>query len=137
MAVISQLVRGANNIMAYLAYAAGFAAGNFIGMFIEDRLALGTFVMRVIISENGETLAQQIHEAGFGVTRIDGQGAAGPVKLIYTIVKRRHVNRVLSIIHEVAPNAFVSIEEVRSTEKGIFPASMAQQNTALFLRKSK
>ena len=100
--VIGQLVQHLHSVTAYLCYAGGFAAGNFVGMWLEDRLAFGTFVLRVIIPEDGETLTQKIHEAGFGVTCIDGQGAAGPVKLIYTIVKRRHVNQVLSIIHELA-----------------------------------
>jgi uncharacterized protein YebE (UPF0316 family) len=135
--VIGQLVQHLHSVTAYLGYAGGFAAGNFVGMWLEDRLALGTYVLRVIIPEDGEILAQKIHEAGFGVTCIDGQGSAGPVKLIYTIVKRRHVNQVLAVIHETAPQAFVTIEEARSTEKGIFPAGMAQQNTALFGRKSK
>jgi uncharacterized protein YebE (UPF0316 family) len=124
-------------VTAYLCYAGGFAAGNFVGMWLEDRLALGTLVLRVIIPEDGEALAQKIHEAGFGVTHIDGQGAAGPVKLIHTIVKRRHVKQVLSIIHETSPNAFMSIEEVRSTEKGIFPSNLTAPNTTLSGRKSK
>jgi uncharacterized protein YebE (UPF0316 family) len=135
--VIGQLVQHLHSVTAYLCYAGGFAAGNFVGMWLEDRLALGTFILRVIVPEDGETLTQKIHDAGFGVTRIDGQGAAGPVILIYTIVKRRHVNQVLAIIHATAPNAFVSIEEVRSTEKGIFPSSLVASNTHLFGRKSK
>jgi uncharacterized protein YebE (UPF0316 family) len=135
--VIGQLVQHLHSVTAYLCYAGGFAAGNFVGMWLENQLALGTFVLRVIISEDGEALAQKIHDAGFGVTRIDGQGAAGPVKLIYTIVKRRHVDQVLSIIHTTSPNAFVTIEEVRSTEKGIFPVSMAHQSIDFFGRKSK
>jgi uncharacterized protein YebE (UPF0316 family) len=135
--VIGQLVQHLHSVTAYLGYAGGFAAGNFVGMWLEDRLALGTYVLRVIISDDGETLAQRIHEAGFGVTCINGHGSAGPVKLVYTIVKRRNVNQVLSIVHETAPNAFVTIEEVRSTEKGIFPVVIAQQNAGLFGRKSK
>ncbi len=135
--VIGQLVQHLHSVTAYICYAGGFAAGNFVGMWLEERLALGTFVLRVIISDDGETLARKIHEAGFGATRIDGQGAAGPVKLIYTIVKRRHVNQVLAIIHATAPNAFVSIEEVRSTEKGIFPSSLVAPDAHLFGRISK
>ena len=34
VAVISQMVRGVNHVVAYLAYAAGFAPGNYVGMWI-------------------------------------------------------------------------------------------------------
>lgn len=135
--VIGQLVQNLHSVSAYLCYAGGFAAGNFVGMWLEDRMALGTYILRIIISDDGETLVQKIHESGFGVTRVEGQGSTGPVNLIYTIVKRRDVNNVLSIIHERVPNAFVTIEEVRSTEKGIFRESMLNKSIGFFGRKSK
>ena len=135
--VIGQIVQHLHSVTAYIGYAGGFAVGNYIGMWVEDRLALGTYILRVVIAENGETLAQTIHDAGFGVTRVEAQGTAGPVKLIYTIVKRRHVPQLLAIIHESTPNAFVSIEEVRSTEKGFFPSNFSQHTGSFFGRKSK
>jgi len=134
VAVISQMVRGVNHVVGYLGYAAGFAAGNFVGMWIEDRLALGTVVLRIILAQNGATLAQNLHDAGYGVTQVEGQGANGPVKLVYTIVRRKDLPVVLAIIHQVAPKVFISIEEVRSTEEGVFPVT---QHPFLSLRKGK
>ncbi len=124
--VIGQLVQNLNSITSYLGYAAGFAAGNFIGMFIEDHLALGTLIVRAIVPNGGEDLIQKLHAAGYGVTGVNGEGANGPVKLIYTIVKRRHIKDVVAIIHACHPKAFLSIEDVRSTEEGIFPTSLAR-----------
>ena len=121
VAVISQMVRGVNHVVAYLAYAAGFAVGNFVGMWIENRLALGTVVLRIILAQAGDLLADSLHQAGYGVTRVDGMGANGPVKLIYTIVRRKDLAGVLEIIHQTTPKAFIAIEEVRSTEQGVFP----------------
>jgi uncharacterized protein YebE (UPF0316 family) len=137
IAIVAQIVRGANNLVAYLAYAAGFAAGNYVGMYIEERLALGTLVLRVILPTNGPELAATLHQAGFGVTSVDGLGANGPVKLIYTVVKRRDLSLVLEVIHQVAPRVFLSVEEVRSTEEGIFPPSRLGQPGMLFGRRSK
>lgn len=135
--VIGQLVQHLHSVTAYLGYAGGFAAGNFVGMWIENRLAYGTYIIRVIIAEKGDFLAQKIHDAGFGVTRLDAQGYTSPVKIIYTVVKRRDVNRVLSIIHETAPNSFVSTEEVSSTEKGFFPRIISHPHYDNLWRKSK
>ena len=135
--VISQLVQNLESFTAYIGYAAGFAAGNYFGMWLEDKLAIGTYILRLITAEDSSELAQMIRKAGYGVTTVEGEGASGRVHLIYTIVKRRNVEQVLAIIHEIKPNAFVSIAEVRSTEKGVFPSAVAAQGTSLFTRKAK
>ena len=135
--VISQLVQNLESATAYIGYAAGFAAGNYFGMWLEDKLALGTYILRLITAEESGELVQRLRAAGFGVTTVAGEGKTGMVHLIYTFVKRRDVEAVLSIIHELKPNAFVSMEEVRSTEKGIFPSGMAAQARGSLLRKSK
>lgn len=135
--VIGQLVQNLHSATAYIFYAAGFACGNFIGMWIEDRLAFGTSIIRIMASENGNELAEKIHAAGFGVTRLDAHGATGPVLMIYTVVKRHDTNKVLSIIHSIAPNAFVTIDELRSIEKGFFPPGADHPNFPFFGRKSK
>lgn len=135
--VVGQLVQNLQSVTAYIAYAGGFAAGNFVGMWLENRIAIGTYVLRVIVNDNGEALVKKIYATGFGATKISGEGYAGPVNLIYIIVKRKQVNQVLKIIHDTAPNAFVTIEEVRSTEKGTFPVSMVHHTFAPFGRKIK
>jgi len=135
--VISQVVQNLESATAYIGYAAGFAAGNYFGMWLEDKLALGTYILRLITAEESGELVQRLRAAGFGVTTVAGEGKTGTVQLIYTFVKRRDVEAVLSIIHELKPNAFVSMEEVRSTEKGIFPSVMAAQARGSLLRKSK
>lgn len=135
--VIGQLVQNLHSVTAYLFYAGGFAAGNFVGMWLEDRLALGTYVLRIMISERCEDLVKLIRDAGFGVTVVDGQGSTGPMKLVFTVLKRKHVNQVMTMIHEAIPNAFVTIEEVRSTEKGIFPDHYTRRGFDFFGRKQK
>ena len=135
--VVSQIVSHAHNILAYLAYAAGFAAGAFVGMYIEGRLAIGTQIVLAIIQDHANALIVHLHEAGYGVTCVDGEGANGPVKLIYTIVPRRNLEEVFSIIHQTHPRAFLSIQDVRSTQEGIFPIPSPAQNGLFFPRKFK
>jgi uncharacterized protein YebE (UPF0316 family) len=135
--VVSQIVSHANNILAYLAYAAGFASGAFVGMYIEGRLAIGTQVILTIVQDNASALTDNRHAAGYGVTCVDGQGANGVVKLIYTVVPRRNLEDVVAIIHQTHPHAFLSVQDVRSTQQGIFPIPSPAQNGFLFPRKSK
>ncbi len=135
--VIGQLVQHLESPMGYIGYAGGFAAGNFFGMWLENRLALGTFLITVMVSKNRDDLVEKIHNEGFGITCVDAQGSMGPVKIFYTVAKRKDVNRLLTMIHSITPDAFVTTEEVRSYEKGIFPSSMPPQTHIFFGRKSK
>jgi uncharacterized protein YebE (UPF0316 family) len=135
--VIGQLVQNITSVTAYIGYAGGFAAGNFVGMWLEKKLALGTYMIRVILPKNGEEVFNSIHKAGFGVTSVDGEGSMGPVKLIYTVVKRKQVKQVLAIIHRCVPGAFVSIEELNSIEKGVFTNEISHFNLGFFGKKSK
>ncbi len=123
--VVGQVIQNVSSIVAYIGYAGGFAAGTFIGMKIEERLAYGTLVVRTILSQGGDELAKVLREAGYGVTAIDGKGAEGDVKLLFTIIKRKDLEKVANIIRQISPNAFFSVEEVRTAESGIFPMKAA------------
>ena len=135
--IVSQIVSHAHNILAYLAYAAGFASGTLVGMYIENHLAIGTQIILAIIQDNAPELITHLHAGGYGVTCVDGEGATSPVKLIYTIFPRRCQEEVLSIIHQTHPHAFLSVQDVRSTQEGIFPIPASAQNGLFFPRKYK
>lgn len=135
--IVSQIVSHAHNMLAYVAYAAGFAVGNYVGMYIEGRLAIGTQVVLAIVQEHASPLIAHLRASGFGVTAVDGSGANGAVKLIYTIVRRRCLNDVLSIIHQTHPHAFLSIQDVNSTHEGVFPIPTPSQIGVFYPMKTK
>ncbi len=124
---ISQLVRNLTHFSSYLAYAAGFAAGNYIGMWIEEKLALGTLTLRIFAVFEGEELSKQLASSGFGVTVLDGHGADGQVKVLFTTIHRRELEQVEKIIREVNPKMFYSVEEVRASSEGVFHPSRRRQ----------
>ncbi|GAB4457229.1 MAG: DUF2179 domain-containing protein [Anaerolineales bacterium] len=135
--IVSQIVRGAQNFAAYFAYAAGFAVGNYFGMVLEDKLAIGTLVVRIIIPKSGQELIQRLREADYGVTYVNGHGASGDVVLIYTVVMRRELAQVVDIIQTTTPKAFFTVEELRSVQQGIFPVRSTTLHANLFERKKK
>lgn len=118
---ITQIFRNLTNPLYYVAYAGGFAMGNFIGILIEERMAIGTVVIRIITQKDADELIAFLKKEGYGVTHINAQGAQGPVKIIFTIVKRKDIEHVLEIIRSCNPMAFYTIEDVRSVRKGVFP----------------
>jgi uncharacterized protein YebE (UPF0316 family) len=135
--VVSQITRRAENLPAYLGYAAGFAAGNYVGMWIESRLAMGTLVVRTILSQGGELVAGLLHMSGFGATSVAGQGLNGPVQLVYTIIQRKDLPRVIELIHQANPKAFLTVEEARSVQEGVFPHPARGRQVAFGQRKGK
>lgn len=118
---ISQVMGNVSNFTSYIAYAAGFAVGNYVGILIEEKMAIGIMVVRIIITSNDEILRRKLTEAGFGVTSVDGKGSKGDVKLIYSIVRRKDLEQVTAIIKESHSNAFYSIEDARTAVEGVFP----------------
>jgi uncharacterized protein YebE (UPF0316 family) len=118
--VVSQLVRNVSNLAGYLAYATGFAVGNYVGMVIENRLAIGTLIVRAIVTGETETLVRSLKEVGYGVTLFDAYGTNGPVKVIYTVIKRKELVNVTHLLHASHPHVFYTVEEARLASEGIF-----------------
>lgn len=119
---IGQIMQNLTNPMCYIAYAGGFATGNYIGIWIAEKLSLGVVLIRVITSRDASELLEYLKTAEYGVTSVDAQGSAGRVQVVFTIVKRREVPSVVNLIKQFNPKAFYTIEEVGFVEEGIFPA---------------
>lgn len=132
---VSSLVKHAQNLAAYVGYAGGFATGTFVGMFLENKLAMGTVTVRAIIRRDPTELIKSLYDAGFGITSVEGQGSTGKVKIIYTTLKRQDLPVVIDIFHRMLPGAFLSVEEVRSTEQGVFPTPKNNFARKLSLKK--
>ncbi len=118
---IGQVMNNLTNIVAYIAYGAGFASGTFIGMLIEEKISLGLTSIRIITKEDPTELMKYLRSHNYGVTSIDGSGGTGKVKMVFTIIKRQDLPNVVNIIKQFHPNAFYSIEEVKSVAEGVFP----------------
>lgn len=118
---VRQIMQHLDNPLCYIGFAGGFAMGTYVGLRIERLLALGTQVIRIIIPGDASRLAQALMSAGFGITILDGAGSKGPVKIIFTILKRKDMPVALELIHRHDPNAFYSIEDVRVAQQGVFP----------------
>jgi uncharacterized protein YebE (UPF0316 family) len=118
---IGQVMNNLTNVVAYIAYGAGFASGTFIGMLIEEKISLGLTSVRIITKKDPAELIQYLRSHNYGVTSIDGEGATGKVKMVYTIIKRQDLAHVVSVIKQFHPNAFYSVDEIKSVSEGVFP----------------
>lgn len=117
---ISKIMENLDHYINFIAYAAGFATGNFVGMILEEKLAIGILMVRVFAYEKGDEMIQNLNEQGFGATVVEAHGAREKIDLIYSIVKRNELTNVLNVITNVNPKAFYTIEDVKSVNEGIF-----------------
>jgi uncharacterized protein YebE (UPF0316 family) len=120
---IGQIMQNLDNLSCYLAFAGGFTLGNFFGVVIEKRLAVGCVVVHIITPRDADGLVEALRRCDFGVTRMDGRGVTGPVQIIFTVIKRKELERVTALIQDFDPGAFYSVNELRAVAAGVSPAT--------------
>lgn len=121
LVVISGIMNNLSSPFYYIFYAAGFAAGNYVGISIERHLYIGRVALRIITRDNADELLEYFREHHFGITAVDAEGATGPVKILYSIINRRDLHDIIVKVKEFNPKAFYSIEDVKAVSEGTFP----------------
>jgi uncharacterized protein YebE (UPF0316 family) len=121
LVAIGKVMQNLNNVFCYVAYAGGFAAGNFTGMWIEEKLAMGTLIVQIVTRQEASELIDSLRSSGYGVTAVPAQGTTGKVHIVYSVIKRSALKDVVSIIKKFNPKAFYSIEDVKFASEAIFP----------------
>lgn len=95
-----------------IAYAGGFAAGTWVGSWLEAKLAVGKSVVRIFVPMEAPTPTDELREAGFGVTEVVGTGLRGPVIILFCVVPRRATTEIMRMVALSSPGAFVTVEDV-------------------------
>ncbi len=110
---IGKIMQNLDRWYYYLFYAAGFATGNFIGIILEEKIALGFVGVRVITKKPADELIGKMRESGYGITSVSAEGATGLVHVLFATVKRSKLQDLLFLINEFNPKAFYTIEDIK------------------------
>jgi len=124
---MTKIFQNLDNWLCYFAYAGGFAAGNYIGLIIEEKLAVGIVKIQIITRKNADKLIENLKEAGYGITYHAAQGSNDFVSIIYSIIKRHEIGKVEKIIKTTNPQAFYSIEDVKTVSHMVYPIKPASR----------
>jgi uncharacterized protein YebE (UPF0316 family) len=117
----AQVLKNIDEWYLLIAYAGGFAAGNYVGMWLESHFAIGTELIRCI-SYNRDTLAVQLRDDGYQAISIDGDlGDDKPIEVIFIIAKRRLVPEIIDKIKNYDPGAIYSVSDIKSVYEGPDP----------------
>ena len=123
---ISQIFEHLDNWICYVAYPAGFASGIFVGMIIEERIAYGKVIVRIITRKGITGLIEYLNSQQFRYTHVNAEGQDGPQNLVFTVLERENLDGLLLKLKQILPTAFYTVEKVnRATEVG----TIAEQST--------
>lgn len=118
---VVRVVADFNNVWYLLGYAGGFSVGTLVGMWLEDRLALGFIQVRAIATRPGCKLADNLRSAGFGVTETFAEGRDGEVEVVEVVVRRKNLPKLVDTITAHEPSAFITVADARTVLRGYVP----------------
>jgi uncharacterized protein YebE (UPF0316 family) len=110
---VGNAVKHLNSVLHVLGYAGGYAMGTYIGVSLEQAIAYGVATVRIVTKRAGIGIAAALREQGYGVTESQGVGRDGAVDVLNSVVQRRHLDDVLSLVTTMDGEAFVTVEEPR------------------------
>jgi len=125
--VIGNIMHNMDNWICIIAYASGYATGNYIGLLIEDKIAMGIVKIQIITVEAASGLIKALIASGYGITHHEANGANGKVSIIYSVINRKQIPFIIEMICKHNPDAFYTIEDVKFVNRGIIPANSANR----------
>lgn len=100
-------------------YCLAFSCGNYVGVTLEEKIALGMSVIEILVSETeAKNLAKILRDEGYGVTTIESYGKEDKKVIVKTYLKRKQLNHAVSIIKQHGTGSFFSISDVKSLVGG-------------------
>lgn len=135
---IRQIFEHLDNWVSYIAYPAGFATGILVGMIIEERIAYGKVIVRIITRKDIQVLRDFLMGAGYRFTVVPGSGAEGPESVVFTVLERQQLEKLLVNLKEILPTAFYTVEKVnRAAESGTVVQESARWSIGGWLKGLK
>ncbi|PKM74953.1 MAG: hypothetical protein CVU92_03820 [Firmicutes bacterium HGW-Firmicutes-17] len=118
------VLSGDQSILEMVVYAVGFAAGLILGIYIEQKLAIGFTSIQVNIEEENPTLVEVLRKEGFGVTVYLGEGKFGKRTNLDILTRRKSEKNLLKIIEKHEPKAFIMSFEPKMFRGGYLTEMM-------------
>jgi uncharacterized protein YebE (UPF0316 family) len=115
-------LKNIDNPLSFLGYAAGFATGNVVGIWMEEKMAIGYTYLRIISMRFGSKIAEQLRAEGYAVTEISGRGKDGMVNILNCSILRRHTTHAIQIVEDIDPEAFVTSQDTSAIQRGFWRA---------------
>jgi len=135
---IRQIFEHMDNWVCYVAYPGGFAMGILVGMIIEERIAYGKVIVRIITRKDVTELIAFITNNQFRYTRVASEGLDGPENLVFTVLPREKLEELLTKMKTILPTAFYTVEKVnRAADTGAVVQESTRWSIASWLKERR
>ncbi len=132
---IRQIFEHMDNWVCYVAYPAGFASGIFVGMIIEERIAYGKLIVRIITSKQVTILIDYLNLKRYRYTHVEAEGPNGHENLVFTVLERDALGGLLHQLKDILPTAYYTVEKVnRAAEVGALGEETSRWSITSWLR---
>lgn len=131
---LSLVLNSLDNPINLFVYALGYAVGISVGIFIEDRLALGYIMTTAILpsnSDNDKNLPTILRDKGYGVTQSYGEGLSGERMILEILSPRKHERELYQLIKEVEERAFIITYEPKFISGGFWTKKVRKRQKKL------
>lgn len=108
------------DIIRVFIFALAFAVGNYVGSWVEDKLAFGLCSIQVIVPEStvSDHLLVELRDNNFAVTTVKGKGKDGERDIMFLHVKRKRIKQAKEIIKSHVANAVVIVNDSKIIHGG-------------------
>lgn len=118
---LNSVVGSLDNPINLLAYALGFAAGNYVGILIENKIALGKLSAQITLkTTDNEELVDILRDNGFGVTIFEGKGIKGKKEVLNIALNRKNLIDLRNLVYEYDETAFMTVSNISPIRGGYF-----------------
>lgn len=132
---IRQIFAHLDNWVCYIAYPAGFASGILVGMMIEERIAYGKVIVRIITRKDIGPLKTYLSAMSFRFTALKAEGPDGEESVVFTVLEREKLEQLTTRLKEILPTAFYTVEKVnRASESGVVVQETTRWSIASWLK---
>jgi uncharacterized protein YebE (UPF0316 family) len=114
---LSRIMQDASNFLAIIMYAAGFATGTFVGMYIEEKMAYGSVLIRIISKHIPQELLNFLVRNQYHYSMVDANDQSGNTQILFTVCKRSNLHYFLNNLESIDPQALYTIENVKQVSR--------------------
>ena len=112
--VIAKIFENVTNAASYLAYATGFATGVVVGIIVEEKLAMGTILIRIITRKEANELINYLQESNYKITYFRSKSNKNEnTNIVYVIANRIDIKFLIKKIKVLNPKAFYTVEDIK------------------------
>ncbi len=135
--ILGMMVQHLDSPINLIFYSLGFALGNYIGSFLEEKIAIGHVTLQLISKNCSHRLVEEIRNLGYGVTVCNGYGKDQVERcLLHILTKRKKLPALLRRIEEIDKECFITVLDAKKISGGFFGQDTFNQKSPLFSKQT-